>query len=384
MRFCSRRQSAQAMAQAMGYLPAPNAIHGFQMGDLQERETFNFPRQKYKKKKNQDGKFDSSHSSDGIVSSMHCGPLNPRSFLDPRDSEVASQDHSLNPDLQQGLKDIESNVKHTAQTILSAAGLTVEDKIGKGTFSHVYKAISPNGLVAVKVMLYKSKKPMILDEAEVAVLQSLRHQHIVQFIDVCHGATTCMVFEFCAGGDLYTLLHKTGVPHELSLKQHLSMVRGIADAIQYLHSQGIIHRDVKSPNCLLAEALTNANEIPAVKLADFGFAKVMNAARKRVGPFRWMAPEVLAGDPYDNSSDVYSFGVFMYEVFSHTLPYGKQALDPRFGLQIYMGRRPDINMLPGWCPEDLRALIESCWKAKPSERPKLDTVVEVIDKAMWL
>jgi serine/threonine protein kinase len=274
--------------------------------------------------------------------------------------------------------------------MLSDAGITLEDMIGKGSFSHVYKATRPDGPVAVKVMLYESTKPVPLDEVEVAVLRSgLRHQHIVQLIDVFCGATTCIVLEFCAGGDLYTVLHKPQVPLQLSVNQHLSIVHGIGQAIQFLHSQNIIHRDVKSSNCLLAETLKNTGESPLVKLADFGFAKVMTShmtsqfeMSKGIGSSRWMAPEVYAGDKYDSSADVYSFGVFMYEVFSHELPYGKQALDPRFGLQICYGKRPQMSKLPDWCTQELRDLIESCWTAMPSERPTMVTVAEVIGQAM--
>jgi hypothetical protein len=208
---------------SMGYpLATNNAVHGFQ-GIPEERKSFCLPKEQ----------ADVDSTGMNVNSSLHCGPLKPRSFLnrDFNDSDVSSSLHDScnNPNLVYGFSNEASNkkqnmdirpksVKYTAQSILSVASITVEDKIGKGSFSHVYKGTSPNGPVAVKVMLYESTKEASLDQAEVALLQSLRHQHIVQLIDVFYGATTCIVLEFCAGGDLYTVLHKTQARHQLSAR----------------------------------------------------------------------------------------------------------------------------------------------------------------------
>eukprot|EP00746_Dinoflagellata_sp_MGD_P156467 gnl/MRDRNA2_/MRDRNA2_85835_c0_seq1.p1 gnl/MRDRNA2_/MRDRNA2_85835_c0~~gnl/MRDRNA2_/MRDRNA2_85835_c0_seq1.p1 ORF type:complete len:393 (+),score=66.40 gnl/MRDRNA2_/MRDRNA2_85835_c0_seq1:116-1294(+) len=275
--------------------------------------------------------------------------------------------------------------KAAIQRNVASLNVILESQIGKGTFSIVYSATSPKGPVAIKVLTGKSSA---VDEAEVAMLRKMDHPNIVKLIDVIQDSTTtCVILELCAGGDLYRLLHVTKL--KLGRRQKLFMLQDVAEAIQYLHSQDIIHRDIKSANCLLVKAVeANPDAVLSVKVADFGLSKQMDLVdaaahmTKGIGSSRWMAPEVYAGNEYSSSVDIYSFGIFMYEVISQELPYGSESTEGKFVLKVCLGLRPDTTRLPTWCTMETCALMTSCWSRDPRERPAIEAVVEGINSAL--
>merc|ERR1719199_2338014 len=127
-------------------------------------------------------------------------------------------------------------------------------------------------------------------------------------------------------------------------------------AMQYLHSfdPPIIHRDLKSLNLLLENAVSNEHPSrpPVVKLCDFGFARIVGdrAARAAMmtnaaGTFHWMAPEVYMGTTYDEKADVFSFAMIMYEAIFRKVPY--EDLDPDTACNHFAN-----GLRPTFTPED--------------------------------
>ena len=117
----------------------------------------------------------------------------------------------------------------------------------------------------------------------------------------------------------------------------LHIARGLASALAYLHSLRIIHRDVKSPNILMAAptaASSSASSsssssalLPVPKLTDFGVSRDLpdssrsNDLTAETGTYRWMAPEVLRHEQYSESADVYSWSLVVYETITHGVPF---------------------------------------------------------------
>ena len=160
-----------------------------------------------------------------------------------------------------------------------------------------------------------------LFKAEVKMLLRLRHPCVVQFYGVSFAHDDCyLVTEYCSRGSLYDFLQdKTNA---LPLTLQLQMAVDAAKGIMFLHSSGIIHRDIKSGNLLVASDLH-------VKICDFGISRhvnTMNTMTTSLGTVPWTAPEMLRGERYTKKVDCYSFGVCVWELVTRRIPYVSTTL----------------------------------------------------------
>ena len=159
-------------------------------------------------------------------------------------------------------------------------------------------------------------------------------------------------------------------PWELVKKVACGASRGMA----YLHGgkPPVLHRDLKSANLLLDESYTT-------KVCDFGLSRLKAQERSMTGncgTVQWMAPEVLANMSYNEKADVYSFGIVLWELLSRECPYdGMTAIQCALAV-LNRDKRPDI---PKWCPPSLHALIKSCVKKEPDQRPSFTQIILALD-----
>lgn len=189
--------------------------------------------------------------------------------------------------------------------------------VGRGAFASVYKGINlkTKEVVAIKqIMLEKDQDVMDL-MGEIDLLKILKHPNIVKYHGFVKTSTSLNVFlEFCAGGSLRQLYKSRGqgIPEPEMLKYVDSILHGL----NYLHEQGVVHRDVKAANVLITEH-------GEIKLADFGVAtKVSTQHFTVVGTPNWMAPEtVLGGEGLCTASDIWSLGATIIELFTTNPPY---------------------------------------------------------------
>ncbi|MCI33783.1 serine/threonine-protein kinase HT1-like, partial [Trifolium medium] len=126
----------------------------------------------------------------------------------------------------------------------------------------------------------------------------------------------CIITEYMAGGSLRKYLQQQG-PHSVPLKLVLELALDIARGMQYLHSQGILHRDLKSENLLLDEEM-------CVKVADFGISCLESqagSAKGFTGTYRWMAPEMIREKRHTKKVDVYSFAIVLWELITGLTPF---------------------------------------------------------------
>lgn len=118
------------------------------------------------------------------------------------------------------------------------------------------------------------------------------------------------------GGSLRNYLRQQQ-PHSVPLKLVLKLALDIARGMQYLHSEGILHRDLKSENLLLGGDM-------CVKVADFGISCLesqIGSAKGFTGTYRWMAPEMIKEKHHTKKVDVYSFAIVLWELLTGLTPF---------------------------------------------------------------
>ncbi|XP_014505985.1 serine/threonine-protein kinase HT1 isoform X2 [Vigna radiata var. radiata] len=201
--------------------------------------------------------------------------------------------------------------------------LFIGSKFASGRHSRIYRGIYKHMDVAIKLVSQPEEDEDLavsLEQqftSEVNLLFRLRHPNIITFVAACKKPPVfCIITEYLAGGSLRKYLIQEGphsVPHNVVLKLALDIARGM----QYLHSQGILHRDLKSENLLLGEDL-------CAKVADFGISCLESqtgSAKGFTGTYRWMAPEMIKEKRHTKKVDVYSFAIVLWELLTGLTPF---------------------------------------------------------------
>ncbi|KAG0252473.1 hypothetical protein DFQ27_008058, partial [Actinomortierella ambigua] len=239
-------------------------------------------------------------------------------------------------------------------------------KLGSGSHGTVYKGRQGVRVVAAKLYLVRtSKRAQAVIKKEIGVLEKLKYRHIIQFYEaVYHEGRLTVVTDFADGGSLKAAIDK-GLKDWPTMKRFArEMVLGLA----YIHSEGVLHLDLKSENVLL----TNRFE---VKLCDFGRATIKstsvatNSTETQQGAVRWMAPELFVDRPMcSTKSDVYSLGMVMWEMAANcTTPFKAYHDNATVIALVKDGKR---EHLPVGTPAHYRAWVEQCWDHDPSQRPE--------------
>jgi len=255
--------------------------------------------------------------------------------------------------------------------------------IGKGSFGRVYKAtdIKRKSMVAVKIIDIEESdtvNPKLADTfreflAEINALKLLSDSgakninHVIDALPV--GQSMWMITEYCAGGSVATLMKPTA-PGGLQERWIIPILREVAEAVYWVHRQGIIHRDIKCANVLITES-------GSVQLCDFGVAGVIETKFDKrstfIGTPHWMAPELFDQDmSYGTEVDIWAFGALVFEIASG-LPPNVMA-----GIDIYqLG-----NYLKSHAPrldgdqysDQLKGLVAFCLVEDPTQRPTIEQV----------
>lgn len=255
-------------------------------------------------------------------------------------------------------------------------------KIGTGSTADVYLGKYKGQEVAIKQIDWNKSRmgatEQIAFDREVGIMPRVSHPNLVAFFGVTSLEKPFRIItEFCSGGCCFELLHNC--EHiELLWPQQLKMCQDVAAAMDYLHAFNpqIIHRDLKSLNLLLATPITNENDVPMLKVSDFGLSRMKDKAPDAewgkmtiaAGTCHWMAPEVFEGHHYDEKVDVYSYAMILFEILCREIPFEEEEPLAVGGL-IMKGVRPDLDAVPPDCPQILRAIMILCWDQVPAQRP---------------
>ncbi|URD74570.1 STYKc [Musa troglodytarum] len=246
--------------------------------------------------------------------------------------------------------------------------LTVGTRVGIGFFGEVFRGIWNGTDVAIKVFLEQDLTTENMEDFcnEIYILSRLRHPNVILFLGACMKPPhLSMVTEYMEMGSLYYLMHMSGQKKKLSWRKRLKMLRDICRGLMCIHRMKIVHRDLKSANCLVDKHWT-------VKICDFGLSRVMTDGPLRdnssAGTPEWMAPELIRNEPFTEKCDIFSLGVIMWELCTLNRPWeGTPAVQVIYAV-ANEGTRLEIPEGP------LGKLISDCW-AEPHERPSCQEIL---------
>jgi serine/threonine-protein kinase len=262
---------------------------------------------------------------------------------------------------------------------LLAPGRTIgpyrlEESIGEGAGGVVFRARPPAGAaVALKVL-----RPDRADDAalrarfrrEAALAREIDSRHIVPVLEIGEAeGLTYIAMPLYGGGSLALRLRAGG---RLELGAAVTLAAELGRGLDLLHRRGILHRDVKPSNILLAED-------GAAALADFGLARTGESTRlteegQVVGTPHYLAPEVIEGRDATRASDVYAVGCVLHECLTGSPPFAGRAL-AEIAFAHVVEPPPDAHDLRPELPRDVGAALASALAKDPADRPTTGTAL---------
>ena len=247
--------------------------------------------------------------------------------------------------------------------------LIFDAKLGEGSFGAVYRGIYKDQEVAIK------KINVLMDDKatddfmkEVEILSSLSHPHVIKYMGMVQGGdASYIVMELAANGSL----DKYMTTHHLTVYEKIKICLQIAQALEYLHSKGIVHRDIACRNVLLDDDMN-------AKITDFGLASAdiqdTNTTKVAFGPIRWLPLEFINHKEYSFLTDSHMLGMMIYELLSEKPPYSETPDPIDVVLLIRKGIKPEMD--PDW-EASIKELITMCWAEKKHRLTMKQIVIDL-------
>jgi len=290
--------------------------------------------------------------------------------------------------------------------------LQITKLLGRGAFADVnqaYEKEDSDRIYAIKRL--RASTGMTDDENlhicitdlafETAILSNIRHNNIIPLLGIKEGDA----FNLLRNGNFFVALEvmvetlydrlkrwKTQrkrqrlsitVNSNTVIERLKNVAMGIVSALEYLHSNRILYRDMKPTNV----GFDDLND--EVKLFDFGFARVYNTHDEKgientrlmtggIGTPRYMAPEIARHDAmYGFPVDVYSFSIMLWQIVTNRTPFKEIKSASVLAAKVVMGnKRPPVRFVQS---EALRKLLKSGWSANPTDRPNFSEIRETLD-----
>lgn len=212
-------------------------------------------------------------------------------------------------------------------TVLEEHGYQVGKQIGQGSYAKVKLAFSKdhNTVVAIKIISkFRTPKDYLKNflPREIDVVRGLQHPNLIRFyqsIETTH--RVFIIMEYAENGSLLDMIR---IERKLTEDKARKLFKQIVSVIEYIHSKGIVHRDIKCENMLF-----DKNKV--LKLIDFGFARGNMLPPKMsetyCGSYAYASPEILKGVPYQpQASDIWAIGVVLYAMVVGRLPFDDSSV----------------------------------------------------------
>ena len=246
--------------------------------------------------------------------------------------------------------------------------------LGEGSFGKVYlmRDKAHRKFLCVKVIKIKNipKKERDATKMEVDLLRRLHHPNIVRYIDSFlskNNESLCIAMEYCDGGDLAAQI-KAARRTMFSESKILHWFVQIALGVHYMHTNNVLHRDLKTQNIFLTG---NGRLV----LGDLGISKVlegtMDFAKTCIGTPYYMSPEIFKNKPYSYKSDVWALGCVLYEMSTLNHAFDSNSING-LAQKIIKGKYPPISAKYS---RHLRELIGEMLMLEPRQRPDLDQIL---------
>ncbi len=250
------------------------------------------------------------------------------------------------------------------------------EELGRGACGVVYRALDPaiGRTVAIKSIRFsefsdpaerRDLRERILREAQSA--GKLSHPNIVTIYDVLESDDLAYIFmEFVDGPSLKDAMCRDALPHR---EQIISILRQLAEALDYAHRKGIIHRDIKPANIMISDRGLDKDGV--AKIADFGVAKLISheATHQRafMGTPSYMSPEQLEGVSVGGATDQFALAVVVYELLTGEKPFSAENLA---ALHYFICKRPPkpVNELNPRLSETVHRVVDRALAKLPEDR----------------
>jgi serine/threonine protein kinase len=252
----------------------------------------------------------------------------------------------------------------------TVAGYRIEALIGRGGMGAVYRAVEEGlerkvalKLIAPELAQDERFRERFLRESRIAA--SLDHPHVIPIYQAGE-EDGVLAMRYVEGTDLARLVAEEGA---LEPRRAVELLSQVAEALDAAHEKGLVHRDVKPSNVLIAEAAGREH----CYLADFGLTKRtgslsgVSVAGNIVGTLEYVAPEQIIGDPLDERSDVYSLGCVLYECLTGQSPFPRATDVALLWAHVHEEPTPPSKARPG-LPKELDTVLARALAKEPGRR----------------
>ncbi|KAK8890673.1 hypothetical protein M9Y10_035458 [Tritrichomonas musculus] len=239
----------------------------------------------------------------------------------------------------------------------------------KTKYSCVYKGTDLRNGNSVAIKIFKAGNiddlhNIINMRREIEILSRLNNEYILKFIG--YNVSTIknevwIITEFIPG-ELFAL------KDSLDAYKKTKIAFEIAEGMKYLHSQRILHRDLKTSNVMIQDLTP--------KIIDFGYSRTDICSvrlTKIYGTSNYMAPELIEGNKYNRKVDIFSYSLLLWELYSNAVPYIDIQQRSKVLNAIVNKQRPPFKAP---CQPALQKLIRDGWKHEPSERPSFSEIID--------
>eukprot|EP01114_Cavostelium_apophysatum_P021037 TRINITY_DN7224_c0_g1_i1.p1 TRINITY_DN7224_c0_g1~~TRINITY_DN7224_c0_g1_i1.p1 ORF type:complete len:1132 (-),score=325.55 TRINITY_DN7224_c0_g1_i1:11-3007(-) len=234
------------------------------------------------------------------------------------------------------------------------------EQLGEGSYGSVYRVMhrASGKSMASKIIEQQEVESTAAIANEINILKRCKNSNVVSYYGTCSKDNTIWILmDFCKYGSIRDVMNKTKAT--LSEDQISQVCQDVLRGLMYLHTNGIIHRDIKTGNLLVDE---NAH----VLIADFGVSKLTDKSDEVSGTPLYMSPEVVLRKPYDGKTDIWSLGIVIIELAEGLPPYHK--MPPKRAMQMIPIRNPPSLSKPQIWSSSMINFLSRCLTKDPNQR----------------